>query len=131
MPNMASTGTTFQKRSRHDRDRRRTAPADEEFDERWGDQDVSEEEAEQEESEQEFPDSSAKRRKLSNGHATASSRRSPSPPPKPKETADEQDRRERDEFARRLADREKDKASAKKNITESRDATCRAAATGR
>ena len=121
---MASSGTTFQKRSRRDRDRRRKGPGDEDFDDRWGDQEVSEEEeeVEQEEAEQDFPDPSAKRRKLSNGHATGPSRRSPSPP-RPEETAEEKDKRERDEFSRRLADREKDRASNKKNVTEARDAT--------
>lgn len=120
---MSSNSATFQKRSRHDRDRRRKVASTDDFDDRWGDQEVSEEEEEGvSEAEEEFPESHAKRRKLSNGHATtASARRSRSASP-PKETADEKDKRERDEFARRIADREKDKAAAKKNVTHARDA---------
>ena len=119
---MASNGTTFQKRNRHDRERRRKVPSDQNFDDRWADQEVSEEEEDQDGPEEDFPESTAKRRKLSNGDAAAPSKRSRSPTPPPAETAHEKDKRERDEFSKRLADREKERASTKKNITHARDA---------
>lgn len=118
---MSSNTATFHKRTRTDREKRRKVPGDQDFDDRWGDQDVSEEEdAEDIEAEPEFPESSSKRRKLSNGHAPSQAR-SPTPPAEPTETAEERDKRERDEFARRLADREKDRNAGKKGVTEARD----------
>lgn len=104
----------FHKRGRQSH--RRTQNS-EDFDDRWGDQEISEEEDQAQEPE--FPESQPKRRKLSNGQAEVQKRHSPSPPA-PTETAEEKDKRERDEFASRLADREKERA--KKNVTSSRDA---------
>src|SRR4051794_18243680 len=103
---MAADGVSFQKRARHDRHRRPEAQRDDDFDDRWGDQEASEEEQDPvDEADNGFAEPNVKRRKLSNGHAAAAAARRSSSPAKVKETEEEKDRRERDEFAKRLADR--------------------------
>lgn len=79
--------------------RRQREDKENDFDERWGDQEPIEE-ADQHD-EPAFQDSPAKRVKLSNG--SAHHVRSPTPP---QESAEQRDKRERDEFAQRLNQRD-------------------------
>lgn len=97
---------------RHNAHRRRRD--DDGFDERWGDEEMVEDE-DQEAADPEFTESSSKRVKMSDGSA-APRIKSPSPPA---ETMDEKERRERDEFAKRLASRDADRS---KKIAEDRSA---------
>lgn len=97
---------------RHNAHRRRRD--DDGFDERWGDEEMVEDD-DQEAPDPEFNESSSKRVKLSDGSA-APRMKSPTPPA---ETVDEKERRERDEFAKRLANRDADRS---KKIAEDRSA---------
>ncbi|KAK3724374.1 hypothetical protein LTR37_000998 [Vermiconidia calcicola] len=76
---------------------------DDDFEDRWGDEELAEE------AEEEFASPPAKRAKLENGSASP---RATSRTPEPEEDAEERDRRERMEFEKRL--RNKDADSTKK-----------------
>ncbi|KIX01290.1 uncharacterized protein Z518_09015 [Rhinocladiella mackenziei CBS 650.93] len=111
---------------------------DDDFDERWGDEEILEDEEHHEESD--LVESSSKRVKLSDGSASHRA----SPPETEEEKAQrerDRDLKERDEFAKRLAQRDEerakkiveDRSSAKDSVTAQRraladDAAARAAA---
>ena len=110
-----------------------------EFDDRWGDESAGEEDEDDQKKtnarlnyEDEFAESPAKRVKLSNGSSSAPHKRTPTPP---KDTAEEQAQRERkedlkdrDDFAKRLAQRDgdrqhkvvEDRSAAKDSVTAQR-----------
>lgn len=92
--------------------RRRREDKENDFDKRWGDEEPTEDAGEPEEAG--FQESPAKRVKLSNG--TAHKVRSPTPP---QETDEQRDKRERDDFAKRLNQRDGERA---KKIVEDRSA---------
>ncbi|KAK5260788.1 hypothetical protein LTR40_003494 [Exophiala xenobiotica] len=92
---------------------------DVDFEDRWGDEELGEDE---EEAEPEFAESSSKRIKLSDGSPSHQAR----PPTPPAETAEEEaqrtrdeDLKERDEFAKRLAQRDEERS---KKVVEDRSA---------
>lgn len=115
---MADDQSHFHKRDRKSQHRRQRDQDD--FDERWGDEETQTEVDDRQQGlESEFPESVAKRRKLSHGDDRATS--PPREPSLPTETAEERDRRERDEFATRIANRDRDRHTGKKDVTESRD----------
>ncbi|KAK5124410.1 hypothetical protein LTR85_001627 [Meristemomyces frigidus] len=104
-------------KQRSERERRRSRSRDrdghskklrrrekEDFDDRWGDEDVGE-------AEEEFGSPPAKRTRLDDGSASP---RGDSPAPEPEEDEEERDRRERQEFEKRL--HSKDKSSTKKVV---------------
>ncbi|KAI1623009.1 adenosinetriphosphatase [Exophiala viscosa] len=84
---------------------------DDDFEDRWGDEEFVEDEETADQAD--FPESSSKRVKLSDG--SASHRREATPPtdtPEEKARKDrDQDLKERDEFAERLAQRERDRSN--------------------
>ena len=108
---MATKDSLPQKSQHRHRPAHRRRRSNDDFDDRWGD----EEPTSDPEAEPEFQDSPNKRVKLSSGEAAPVR----SPPPPPAETAEERDRKERDEFAKRLAEREKEKS---KRLVEDRSA---------
>ncbi len=112
-----ATQDSFSRKDKHrfrpQTHRRRREDKQNDFDERWGDEEPTGDVEEHEEPA--FQESPAKRVKLSNG--SAHSVRSPTPPPQ--ETAEERDKRERDEFADRLNRRDEERA---RKIVEDRSA---------
>ena len=112
-----STQEPFPRRDKHrhrpQAHRRRREDKETDFDERWGDEEPAEDVDEH--GEPAFQESPAKRVKLSNGSAQGV--RSPTPPPQ--ETAEERDKRERDEFAKRLNQRDEERS---RKIIEDRSA---------
>ena len=116
LTNMATQESLSRKekhRHRPQAHRRRREDKENDFDERWGDEEPTEGIEGLEEPA--FQESPAKRVKLSNG--SAHSVRSPTPPPP--ETAEQRDKRERDEFAKRLNQRDDERA---RKIVEDRSA---------
>ncbi|OAP63979.1 hypothetical protein AYL99_03206 [Fonsecaea erecta] len=93
---------------------------DDDFDERWGDEEIGEDE--QQAADGDFVESSSKRVKLSDGSASHRSRDHTPPLETDEERAQrerERDAKERDEFAKRLAKRDEERA---KKIVEDRSA---------
>lgn len=125
---------------------RRQREGKDDFDDRWGDESEHEEEEEPEPAFETGTESSSKRLKLSDGTAAARTvrNRSPSPTETPEQKARrerEDDLKDRDDFAKRLAKRDEerakkiveDRSAAKDSVTAQRraladDATARAAA---
>ena len=119
-----STPHSSPPRLKHKSHTRRRRPSVSDFEERWGDEEpLPEDETVPDlpDTNHDFVESPAKRVKLSNG-APATLRRSQTPPTETMEEKAErerqQDLRDRDEFARRLASREADKS---KKTVESKD----------
>lgn len=111
-------------RSREDagRDLRRSKKLrrrDDDFEDRWGDEEIPEEEFEEAAGQEgEFEDSPAKRTRLENGSASPRSNASAELDPQTKQEVDRQrDLQERDEFAKRLANKDDGKT---KKIVEDR-----------
>jgi len=116
--NMSSEEPRIKSRKRQDTHRRRRDQGD--FDDRWGDEELVEGEEDDQEEEPDFQESSSKRVKLDDGSA-APRGRSPSPETEEQRLERERltDQQERDEFAKRLANKD---AERSKKILEDRSA---------